>query len=428
MVGLEGEHIELINAHGPYNHSSWSNGDICITNEDRLAGRGTFLVKVIRSEIEKRFSLEQIREMTIVDVGCYDGWILHQLSDLPFKRMVGVEPRQKNIDKGKFVRSSLGITNSVEMVCDDLRILLNESFDIVLCNGVIHHLESLPEAIKTLSVGTNSLLFIETICLSTRHITQSFIKEIEMKDMAYNFQDKICGISGQKYESSVYDGSATNLSVVSIPSIETILMSLRTEFENAEVVANPEEYKKALSNYDRPANAVCVLAENRLSSGNSKHIEAKWIKNYENSLRNAYLGRNVIEKLYQLHAKGKSVEHNFASLLIDLHMRSKGILSNLCMLLIKRIYKNKEVLEIIRNLKYNPEDKIGYEYGKILYRDGEYAEAILVLQKITQKINADWRSVYRSFFLLNEIYKAADQISVAKKYLDLYEIARPKNL
>ena len=38
--------------------------------------------------------------MSIADIGCYDGWILHELSDLPFKRMVGIEPRQKNIDKG----------------------------------------------------------------------------------------------------------------------------------------------------------------------------------------------------------------------------------------------------------------------------------------------------------------------------------------
>ena len=39
--------------------------------------------------------------MSIIDVGCYDGWILHQLSNLPFNQMVGIEPREKNIIKGK---------------------------------------------------------------------------------------------------------------------------------------------------------------------------------------------------------------------------------------------------------------------------------------------------------------------------------------
>ena len=42
--------------------------------------------------------------MKILDVGCNDGWILHQLSDLPFKKLVGIEPRKKNIEKGKLAR------------------------------------------------------------------------------------------------------------------------------------------------------------------------------------------------------------------------------------------------------------------------------------------------------------------------------------
>ena len=40
MVKLTGEQIELINAHGPYNHTSLAKEHTIITNEERLAGRG----------------------------------------------------------------------------------------------------------------------------------------------------------------------------------------------------------------------------------------------------------------------------------------------------------------------------------------------------------------------------------------------------
>ena len=52
--------------------------------------------------------------MSIADVGCYDGWLIEHLADLPFRRFVGFEPRQRNIDKGKAVRRILKIPSKVE--------------------------------------------------------------------------------------------------------------------------------------------------------------------------------------------------------------------------------------------------------------------------------------------------------------------------
>ena len=99
MVQFTNEQIELINAHGPFNHSAWRSGDVEITNEERLLGRGDHLVKLIRKTITDRFTKDEIALMSIADIGCYDGWILHSLSDLPFRRMVGIEPRKKILIK-----------------------------------------------------------------------------------------------------------------------------------------------------------------------------------------------------------------------------------------------------------------------------------------------------------------------------------------
>ena len=145
---LTPEQIESINSYGPYNHSVWSVGNINISNEERLSGRGEFLVESIKDCILRHFTLEEIKTFSILDVGCYDGWILHQLSDLPFKRMVGIEPRERNIEKGRKVREILGIDSRLEFRVGDVENIGSEEFDIVICTGVLHHVESIPHAMR----------------------------------------------------------------------------------------------------------------------------------------------------------------------------------------------------------------------------------------------------------------------------------------
>ena len=122
------------------------------------------------------------------------------------------------------MRDILGISSRVEFKHGDINTLNEENFDVVLCIGVIHHLDSPSLAIELLRKGCTKFLFIETICLSSKHMTKSFIKEIEMKDIVYKYRENICGITGQKYESSYYVGSTAHFFVVSIPSLETLKM------------------------------------------------------------------------------------------------------------------------------------------------------------------------------------------------------------
>ena len=280
MIDLTDEKIELINAHGPFNHSVWTDGKNIVTQEERLSGRGDFLVNTIRSAILRQFTFDELSKMSIADVGCYDGWILHELSDLPFKRMVGIEPRKKNIEKGEFIREMFNIDSRVEFKCADLNILDSESFDIVLCVGVIHHLDSPSYAIDLISKAAKKFVFIETICLSSIYQDKAFNKELEMKDIIYKYKDKISGMSGQKYESSYYDGSTEKLSVVTIPSLNTLTMFLSIKFINVRIEADTETCRKALDNYDRYFQAVCLSAEVD-DIGKDKNNEFNWIKDYE---------------------------------------------------------------------------------------------------------------------------------------------------
>ena len=81
--------------------------------------------------------------------------------------------------------------------------------------------------------------------------------------------------------------------------------------------------------------------------------------------------------------------------------------------------KDKYLNEIIKNLVYSPIDKISLEYGKFLIYKKNIKEGIKVLEKITQKLNSDWRSVYRSFDLLHKAYKKTGNEKKADYYLKL---------
>lgn len=421
MNRLNNEKIELINAHGPYNHAVWTSQGYTISNEERLSGRVELLVTKIRECILKHFTMDEIKKLSILDVGCYDGWILQQLSVLPFSEIVGVEPRESNIKKAKMIRELLGVKSKIKFKVGDVDSLNNQNFDIVICTGVLHHVESITSAIHKLSSVCNKMLFIETITLSSKHLTKSFKKEIEMKDIAYFNENKICGLTGQKFESSYYDGSTDKLKVVSIPSIESILMYLNIEgFKDIQIVIDPRSYKSIWKKGGRLANAVAICALVGQGKNQPDLDEFTWIQDYEIGLMKTVLDKKFIEPLYKLFHLRKIDLHNPIFLLNTLfYIHSPDWLSGLFKYFIKIWFNDKYTLEIIKNLKFNPEDKLGLEYGKILYKEEDYNGAIFVLKAITQKVNADWRSVYRSFYLLSQIYEEMGLTDESERYKKL---------
>jgi len=380
MLPLTAGEIEEINACGPFHHSVWQGRGVSITQEEALAGRGRFLVERIRDSIWRHFRPEQIPSLSILDVGCYDGWILEQLSDLPFARIVGVEPRAKNIWKGRRIRELLGINSRVELIQASIDSLdqLGAEFDIVLCVGVLHHLESQAHALRKIRSMCRRLLFLETICLSSRHITGEFREELELKDVIYFGQDRIGGISGQKLESPYYDGSATELSVVNIPSCESLQLYLEASgFSQACVVADPESYRAAVWRDRRPFHAVCLEA-------------------VPCELRNGL-------------AAGQNYERRLASTLVTSDAGPAGEWQR----------------EIMANLRFNLRDKTRLEQAKHLLHQERFAEGIELLRQITTTLNADWRSVYRAFYFLWKCCHCVGRDAEAARYRDLCLASNP---
>ena len=421
------QQIEELNANGPYSMAIWNSGDVSVGNEEGLAGRSEYFLNLIRESILSNYNIEEIKNFSILDIGCNDGWVLHQLSDLPFAKMVGIEPREKNIEKGRTVRDILKLNNTVDYRVGDIESLDGELFDIVICAGVLYHVESIPLALRKVRESCKRMLFVESRCISSNYITQELKDEIELRDLVYQFEDQICGVTAQKYESAYYDGSTAHNTIVNLPTTESLVMNLRIlGFDNIDIVADADTYRRDVWQDKRPLGGVCISAtlsqeENTLNSN-----EEDWIMEYEKGLQREVLPRSLLEPLYKifcLQENGVELSGHVKSIHTYLTSNDNPLLSEL---LLPVENKGKYALEIVKNWKYKPSDKIALEYGKLLKNENDLNGALDVLMEVTTTLNADWRSVYRSFHLIFSIYVQQENTPLADKYQNLCLQSNPK--
>ena len=90
------------------------------------------------------------------------------------------------------------------------------------------------------------------------------------------------------------------------------------------------------------------------------------------------------------------------------------------------ISQNKYAIEIVKNWRYRPNNKIALEYGKLLNKESSLDEAINVLKSITTELNADWRASYRANYLLSEIYSKLNREAEMIRHQQLCIQGNPK--
>jgi ubiquinone/menaquinone biosynthesis C-methylase UbiE len=262
----------LINAIGPFVHGVWKNQTLKIGDEEALTGRAQAIINNFKYTMLKKYSIEEIKNFSLVDIGCYDGYITTEIEKiLPFKKIVGFEPRIKNIDKGIKIRKYLNIRTSIDFRVGDIETITEarEVFDIVFCSGVLHHVENVTEVLRKLKKITKKGIFIECQCYSSL-VKNKFIKKlvdnfynkiIEPKDIIYRFVPKITGVCGFKLETNYFDGSAKDFSVVCVPSPTYLQITLfAVGFKNPEITLHPIEYKNKIFSQLRDFRSVCMFA------------------------------------------------------------------------------------------------------------------------------------------------------------------------
>ena len=103
-------------------------------------------------------------DATAVDLACSEGWFAHRLLEWGAHRVVGIDIRPENIRRAELVRDHLGI--------DEDRLSLRVAdvydagdlgtFDVVLCLGLIYHLENPVGALRVARRLTGRVCVVES--------------------------------------------------------------------------------------------------------------------------------------------------------------------------------------------------------------------------------------------------------------------------
>ena len=111
----------------------------------------------------------------------------------------------------------------------------------------------------------------------------------------------MCGLTGQKFESSYYDGSTNELKVVSVPSVESLLMYLNIKgYKNIQIIIDPRSYNSIWKQRGKLAKAVAICALVNQNKNKPNFDEFSWIQDYELGLIKTILDKKFVEPLYKL--------------------------------------------------------------------------------------------------------------------------------
>ncbi len=421
-----------LNALGPYNHGTWSGNGRTLGAEEALEGRASHIVGTFLSGIKKHYSADQLAEMTMVDIGCYDGFLSVEIEkQVRLKKITAVEPRSKNIRKGEIARKFCGVKTSVEFAEGDIASLAasGQMFDIVFCSGVFHHLENVDWAVKTLKKICAKCIFIESqVYFSPRFSIFKKLYDrfnfriIEPKDIIYKFVPKSYSISGFKFETNYYDGSASGFSLVTVPSPETIKMTLEANgFNDVEILSMGDHYRSHIRSRLRDFSAACLFAKLNDGAPSVATKISNYIFEYERAMLLEPLDPRLEEIFARYHAKNNSL---WDRLLLSLITSKQPLVFKFMMPSFLRAFCETALQrEILSNIKFAAHDKILFEFAKTLYRKKDFKSALSVLGEIVGKPNADWRITYRAFALMAIINLQTNDSAGARKHIELCLLA-----
>jgi 2-polyprenyl-3-methyl-5-hydroxy-6-metoxy-1,4-benzoquinol methylase len=130
---------EIRAVHGVWNAHNIHLGDGVYTMEDAFTADEVMLRRFVQAVADAVG--RPLAELRVLDLACHEG-----MYGIEFARqgaaVVGIEGREMNLAKARFVKEVLGLER-LEFQLDDVRNLRVERhglFDVVLCSGILYHL------------------------------------------------------------------------------------------------------------------------------------------------------------------------------------------------------------------------------------------------------------------------------------------------
>jgi SAM-dependent methyltransferase len=142
-------------------YGEWTDHDIHIVDDLFTIGAGSPPIRLGRiMQIVADLAGRPLSELRVLDLACLEGLYAVELARRG-AQVVAIEGREANLAKVRFVKDALGLEN-LTLYQDDVRNLCPETygeFDVVLCLGILYHLD-VPDVFR----------FVESIGRVTRRL------------------------------------------------------------------------------------------------------------------------------------------------------------------------------------------------------------------------------------------------------------------
>lgn len=384
-----------INSCGPFVHSYYEIDGSNFTQAGPLQGRAKSLIQM-SMEILERITSTKAKNLRILDVGCYDGFILNKLWHAGYKNLVGLEPRLGNIERGLAVRTALGLQDGAchyhGTLGDKSNFQSEEPFDVVLCFGVIHHINDILGFISQLRgvLKPGGTLILETLTLNDKFSSPELSEALEPKDIVYRGDETKTSLIGVKLESNYYPGSTTSSGTVQIPARQALLWFLEQSNFNVESANDGWEenlYDSSLKVSHRRNLKSTVIEATAISNKNNESNQNQKFVQAEQVLTWGVLEEQILRELSTCIAKFPNPYDQ--ELAQELYKISLG--------------RDSDQQEIIKSMIHAPVVKLKFEEAKRTLLLGNLIESISSFKTLITSLNNDWRTTYRSFYILSSI-------------------------
>jgi Methyltransferase domain len=140
LESLKNRQRTVVDRFGPWTASNIHLADHFYTIGEHIQGDEVKLRRIL--QVVSDAASKPLETIRLLDLACHEG-----IYAIEFARhganVLGIEGRQAHIEKAMFVKAALSL-NNVDFVQDDVRNLSKEkygSFDVVLCLGILYHLD-----------------------------------------------------------------------------------------------------------------------------------------------------------------------------------------------------------------------------------------------------------------------------------------------
>ena len=185
--------------------------------------------------------------LTAVDLACHQGWFSAHLAQRGFSSVVGVDARAEHVADASLIRDCLGLSQWQLRQSDvhDPALLDLGTHDLVLCLGLIYHLENPVGALRVARALTRRLCLVET------QVVPGMTGWVDYG--SYRFVRPLKGSFGIIDETEETHGpEASTTGICLVPSVEALIWIMqRIGFSRVDVLPVPDDGYEQLVHHKR---------------------------------------------------------------------------------------------------------------------------------------------------------------------------------